>query len=122
MEFSKLHDVLMMKDGVTESFPFDDQTLVYKVGGKMFALISLDSNPLRMNLKCDPERAEILREAYENITPGYHMNKKHWNSLVMDGVLNENLVLDLIQHSYDLVVASLPKAQRNILFKNNEIH
>lgn len=120
MDFAKLYDSLVILEGVTESFPFDEQTLVFKVGGKIFALISLETEPLRINLKCDPERAEILREAYPAITGGYHMNKKHWNTLSLDGSLNEQLVAELIRHSYELVRASLPKKHQETLGKTYE--
>ncbi|RYD29146.1 MAG: MmcQ/YjbR family DNA-binding protein, partial [Verrucomicrobiaceae bacterium] len=84
---------------------------VYKVGGKVFALTDPGDFPPRMNLKCDPARAVALREAYGSIIPGYHMNKRHWNTVRMDRSLPESLIRDLIRHSYDLVVASLPKAK-----------
>lgn len=98
--------------GVTESFPFDETTLVTKVGGKIFALISLDDPP-SVNLKCDPERAVDLRERHGDILPGYHMNKKHWNTLMLEGNLPDSLILELIRHSYDLVHASLPQKIRD---------
>lgn len=101
--------------GVEETTPFGPDTLVYKVGGKMFALTSPDDYPPTMNLKCDPERALELRDRYEEITPGYHMNKKHWNTLELGGKLSNKLVLELIDHSYQLVVASLPKKVREAL-------
>ena len=97
---------------VEETTPFGPDTLVYKVGGKMFALASPDEYPPRINLKCDPERALELRDRYEEITPGYHMNKRHWNTLDLGGRLSNKLVLELIDHSYQLVVASLPKKVR----------
>lgn len=94
--------------GVTDHFPFDERTLVLKVQGKMFALIDVE-NPEAMNLKCDPEKAIELRERFDGIRPGYHMNKKHWNSVYLDGSVNDPLIRELIVHSYDLVVKSLPK-------------
>ena len=100
------------KKEVTEGFPFDEHTLVFKVAGKMFALLSLDEHPLRMNLKCDPERAIELREENASIIPGFHMNKTHWNTLILEGVLSDTFVLQLIDHSYELVIASLPKSKR----------
>lgn len=108
MNVEEVRSVCIAGKGVTEGFPFDETTLVLKVGGKIFALINLDRNP-SVNLKCDPERSIDLRERYEAIIPGYHMNKLHWNTLILDGSLPERLVAELIKHSYDLVLASLPK-------------
>ncbi len=102
----------LSKPGALETTPFGPDVLVYKVGGKMFALTQPDEFPASINLKCDPERATILREEHEAIIPGYHMNKRHWNTLILDGSLPTKLVKELIDHSYDLVVASLPKSQR----------
>ncbi len=107
-------DHFLSKPGAEESTPFGPDVLVYKVAGKMFALAVPDDFPARINLKCDPERALALRDEYESITPGYHMNKRHWNTLVLDGSLPSKLVRDLIDHSYELVVASLPKSWRNL--------
>ena len=103
----------LSKKNVTEDFPFDDVTLVFKVCNKMFALTGLDSDGFTVNLKCDPERALELRERYEDIRPGFHMNKKHWNTVHFDGNLPESLLKDLIDHSYDLVVKGLPKKIRD---------
>lgn len=100
------------KRGATEEFPFDSETLVFKVMGKMFALCSLEQVPFRVNLKCDPERALELRDNYpELITGAYHMNKKHWNSLLPES-LPPDLVKELVDHSYELVVKGLPKKQQ----------
>ncbi|HEY8961948.1 MAG TPA: MmcQ/YjbR family DNA-binding protein [Luteolibacter sp.] len=93
----------LSKPGAEETTPFGPDTLVYKVGGKIFALTSPDEFPPRVNLKCDPERAMELRDRHEAITPGYHMNKRHWNTLVLDGSLPDVLIRDLIDHSYQLV-------------------
>ena len=108
MNVEQVRQICIEKKGVTEGFPFDDVTLVLKVGGKMFALIDLDKIP-SVNLKCDPERAFDLRERYEAIIPGYHMNKQHWNTVFLEGNLPDSLVAELIEHSYHLVYASLPK-------------
>jgi predicted DNA-binding protein (MmcQ/YjbR family) len=97
---------------VEETMPFGPEVLVYKVAGKMFALLIPDEAPVRMNLKCDPERGLELRDRYESILPGYHMSKKHWNTLLLDGTLPSKLVRELIEHSFDLVVESLPKKVR----------
>lgn len=96
------------KSGVEEGFPFDNETLVFKVGGKMFLLISLEKQPLHIAVKTNPEWSETLRAQYAQITGAYHMNKTHWNSLELDG-LNRALVLELIDHSYDLIFKSLTK-------------
>ena len=101
--------------GVEETTPFGPEVLVYKVAGKMFALATPEEHPQRVNLKCDPERALELRDRYEDIIPGYHMNKKHWNTLMLGGRLPTALVRELIKDSYDLVVASLPKKARESL-------
>lgn len=105
----------LSKKGVTEEFPFDEETLVFKVMGKMFALCGLEHVPFEIALKCDPERAIVLREEYDgNITGAYHMSKKHWNS-VKAGMLPGDLVRELIDHSYDLVVQGLTKKQQQEL-------
>ncbi len=88
---------------VEESFPFGEDTLVFKVGGKIFLLCSLDSNPLQFNVKCDPELAIELRERYSCVQPGYHMNKKHWNTIVVDHSVSDNDLREWIDHSYGLV-------------------
>ena len=97
----------LSKPGVTESLPFDANTLVFKVGGKMFALCDIEQFE-SINLKCDPERALELRAEYAGITPGYHMNKQHWNTCICDGSVPDDLLLELTDHSYSLIVASLP--------------
>jgi predicted DNA-binding protein (MmcQ/YjbR family) len=109
MNVESLREYCLSKKGVTESFPFDETTLVFKVGGKMFALTALDKPELSVNLKCNPEWAVELREQYENITPGYHMNKKHWNTVLVKSTFSDELTKKLIDHSYALVVKSLPK-------------
>ena len=103
---------LMGMPGVTEETPFGPEVLVYKVGGKMFATLGMEDEVGRMNLKCDPDRAVELREEHEGIQPGYHMNKKHWNTLVLDGSVPGSLVVNLIEHSYELVVAGLSRKVR----------
>ena len=100
------------KPGVTESFPFDEKTLVFKVGNKMFALTDVDNFSF-VNLKCDPERAIELRETFNGVKPGYHMNKSLWNSVYTENDVPDKLLLDLIDHSYELIVASLPKKVRD---------
>ena len=115
MNVEELRHICLDKKGVTEEFPFDEQTLVFKVMGKMFALVALERLPPQCNLKCDPERAMELREEYDgDIIPGYHMSKKHWNTLFLDN-LPANLIKELIDHSYDLVVSGLTKKLREEL-------
>ena len=109
----RLREQCLALAGTSEEFPFGDEVSVFKVGGKMFALCSLDAGPpLRLSVKCDPELAAQLRSAYPAIRPGYHLNKRHWNTLTLDGSLPDELVTDLLGDSYDLVVASLPRARR----------
>lgn len=114
MDFATLRTCLLAKPGAVEEFPFDAVTLVVKVGGKMFALVGIDEMPLRLNLKCLPEQAEILRELYPAVLPGYHMNKRHWNTVVLDGSLADEDVQGMIDESYRLVVQGLPRARRPI--------
>jgi predicted DNA-binding protein (MmcQ/YjbR family) len=99
----------LSKPGAEETTPFGPEVLVYKVSGKMFAAASPDEFPARINLKCDPERSLELRDQHESILPGYHMNKRHWNTLVLNGSLPSKLVAELIDHSYELVKKGLPK-------------
>ncbi len=115
MHMEQLRELLLSYPGVTEEEPFGPEVVVYKVMGKMFALVDYDSVPPTMNLKCDPDRALDLRDVHEAISPGYHMNKRHWNTLDLDGSLRGPLVSELVQHSYDLVVAALPHRIREKL-------
>lgn len=110
MDIETFRDYCLSKKAVTEGLPFGPDALVIKVMDKIFTIASLDQVPLRVNLKCDPARAIQLREDHEGaIIPGYHMNKVHWNTLILDGNLDYTLVFELIDHSYDLVVKSLSK-------------
>jgi predicted DNA-binding protein (MmcQ/YjbR family) len=111
MNIEELRDYCLQKKGVTESFPFGEQTLVFKVGEKLFLLTNLTEGN-RFNAKCDPERAVELREQYDEVIPGYHMNKKHWNTVSMDGRLTTKQLHEMIDHSYQLVLNSLPKKTR----------
>jgi len=111
MNIEEFREYCMAKPGVTEEFPFDETTLVFKVMGKMFALTNLDGE-WSLALKCDPERAVELREQYPAIRPGYHMSKVHWNTVMMDGSLSQKLILELVDHSYQLVVDKLPKKMK----------
>lgn len=109
MNIEEFRNYCISKKGVTEEFPFDEQTLVFKVMGKMFALTGLERVPSQVNLKCDPEKAITLREEYDGvITPGYHMSKVHWNTLFIEE-LPPKLILELIDHSYDLVISKFTK-------------
>ena len=103
MEFENLLKYLLDKPGASEDFPFGPSAMVFKVKGKMFALIAVEETPLRINLKCDPELALHLRAAYSAVQPGYHMNKKHWNTVTLDGSLTDGEILTMIDDSYDLV-------------------
>lgn len=110
MNTETLRDYCIAKPGVTESFPFGGDALVFKVGGKMFALLATESQPTTINLKCDPERAVQLREEHEAVAPGYHMNKIHWNTITIDVSVRKADLQEWIDHSYELVRKSLPKA------------
>ena len=112
MNFETLRTYLLHKPGATEDFPFDTVTLVIKVSGKMFALTDITEDPLRINLKCDPLKAEFLREHFPAVQPGYHMNKRHWNTVVLDGSIAEAEIRSMIDESYELVVKGLPKSRR----------
>lgn len=112
MNLEHFYNYCLAKKGVTEHFPFDENTLVFKVGQKMFALSSLqqwEKQEPAVNLKCNPERAQELRAEYASIVPGYHMSKVHWNTVYFNQEVEDAMVLDLIDHSYDLVYASLTK-------------
>jgi predicted DNA-binding protein (MmcQ/YjbR family) len=115
LSLQQLRRHLLALPGAVEDFPFGPEHLVGKVGGKMFALIALAEVPLRMNLKCQPEHAEVLRSYYPAVLPGYHMNKRHWNTLVLDGTIPEDEILSMVDDSYHLVVNSLPKQLRSSL-------
>ena len=112
MNVEDISEYCLDKKGVTEDFPFDEETLVFKVMGKMFALIPLERIPLQINLKCDPELAVEIRERYEAVQPGYHMNKNHWNTILVDGTLRNELIYRWIDDSYYLVVKGLRKTEK----------
>lgn len=115
MHIEQYRDFCLALPDVTEGFPFDEKILVFKVGNKIFALTDVEDFE-SINLKCDPVRAIQLREEYDEIVGGYHMNKKHWNTVSTNGAVPDSLLEELILHSYDLVLASLPKAvQKNIM-------
>ena len=121
MNIEEYRNYCLSKKGVTEEFPFDEETLVFKVMGKMFALTSLkrwEEGDHSVNLKCDPDRALKLREEYESVNPGFHMSKKHWNTIhINDNELSEQFIRELIDHSYDLVVKGLTKKLKEELKK-----
>jgi predicted DNA-binding protein (MmcQ/YjbR family) len=112
MDIETLRAYCMAKKAVVETFPFGDTTMVFKVAGKMFLLVSLASSPLQFNAKCDPDKVIELREQHDAIQPGYHMNKQHWNTIIIDGRLPNALLRELIDESYELIVQSLPKKAR----------
>lgn len=118
MDIETLYRYCLAKKGATEDTPFGEDVLVFKVMGKMFALLFLEERPLRLNLKCDPARALELRARYAAVQPGYHMNKRHWNTVVLDGEIPLAEVKALIDHAYDLVVRGLPKRDREVLARS----
>jgi predicted DNA-binding protein (MmcQ/YjbR family) len=105
----------LRKPGATEDSPFGPEHIVFKVGGKMFALLAFEEVPPSANLKCDPDLALELRDRYEQVQPGYHMNKKHWNTVVLSGGIPEREIRNMIDHSYELVVKALPRKTREAL-------
>ncbi len=109
MTLDKLLDHSLSKPDVEETFPFGPDVLVLKVHGKVFLLINLNMHPIQFNAKCDPDRTILLREEYASIIPGYHMNKKHWNTIVLDGTIHNSLIFELVDHSYDLVKGNTRK-------------
>ena len=113
MDGVDFREYCLAKPNATEGMPFGETVLVFKVAGKMFALISLDEVPATANLKCDPDFALELRDCYDQVRPGYHMNKKHWNTVQIDSGIPESELRKMIDHSYDLVVESLPRANRS---------
>lgn len=118
MNLETIREYCLRKKGVTEDFPFDEETLVFRVMGKIFLLVGINAAEY-INLKADPETAIEWREQYEGVKPGYHMNKKHWNSVYLDGSVPDKVVLAMIDHSYELIVSGLKKADREKLKKND---
>ena len=108
----QLRRFCLARPGAVEEFPFGPQPSVFKVAGKIFALSDLAARPLKVSVKCEPELAEQLRASYPAVGPGYHLNKRHWNTVTIGGSLSDALVRDMVEDSYDLVVAALPRAQR----------
>src|SRR5437868_8521727 len=120
MDLPDFREYCLTKAGATEGTPFGETVLVFKVAGKMFALVSLDEVPATANLKCDPDLALELRDRYEQVRPGYHMNKKHWNTVEIDRGVPQAELRKMIEHSYDLVVRALSKAQRDQLTRQKQ--
>ena len=115
MDAAELRRWCLAQSGAVEDFPFGPEHSVFKVGGKMFALSTLERTPLEVSAKCEPELALQLRDTYSAIRPGYHLNKRHWNTITLDGSVSDQLVRELIADSYDLVVSALPKRTREEL-------
>lgn len=117
MNLEELRDYCVSKKGVEETLPFGPETLVFKVIGKAFLLTGFENAPVQFNVKCDPEKAIDLREQYPCVLPGYHMNKKHWNTIVADGSVSDKLIKEWVTDSYELVVSGLTKSQKEQLTK-----
>jgi predicted DNA-binding protein (MmcQ/YjbR family) len=115
MDIEQIRNYCLSKKGVEEGFPFGEDTLVFKVGGKMFMLLSLDENPPRFNVKCEPSKAVELREKYSFIIPGFHMNKAHWNTVICNESAGRQIICSCIDDSYSLVAGALPAATRRRL-------
>ena len=115
MNLEKIESIFMAKSGATKEFPFGDDIMVFKVMNKMYGLISLDDEPLNINLKCDPNDALAYRDIYECVNPDYHMNKKHWNTITLDGTMQEEILKDMVDESYELVVSKLTRKQKEEL-------
>ncbi|RKX88441.1 MAG: MmcQ/YjbR family DNA-binding protein [Candidatus Cloacimonadota bacterium] len=112
MNLAQLRNYFTTKAGSFEDFPFDETTMVIKIQNKMFALIALEKDPLEISLKCDPYLAESFRTQYKAVSAGYHLNKRHWNSIVLDGSIPNKVVLEMIDHSYQLVFDKLTKKNK----------
>jgi predicted DNA-binding protein (MmcQ/YjbR family) len=115
MDAAELRRWCLAQPGASEDFPFTPEHSVFKVAGKMFAISALGREPLEVSVKCEPDLAVQLRDSYDAIRPGYHLNKRHWNTIALDGSLTDRLVRDMIEDSYDLVVSALPKRTREDL-------
>jgi len=115
MHLESLREYCLSKKAVQETLPFGPDTLVYKVMGKMFLLTGFENDPLTFNVKCDPEKVTDLREEFSCVQPGYHMNKKHWNTVVVDGSVSDEQLMAWIDHSYDMVVSGLSNKEKQVL-------
>lgn len=121
MDLDTLRSICLRLPETSEDFPFDETTLAVRVAGKIFALVAIDASPLQANLKCDPERAVELRERYEAVQPGYHMNKKHWNTVVFDGSIPPREITSMIEHSWECVVAGMKRSDRERLVQEKSL-
>lgn len=115
MKWTELRDLCLTFPGSEETFPFGFETSVFKVAGKMFALSRGQADPLAVSLKCEPLLAEQLRALHSAIAPGYHLNKRHWNTVTLDGSLPDSMIAEMVEDSYDLVVSGLPKTRQRAL-------
>lgn len=118
INFKAIEEYILSYYDTAVDYPFDAVTAVYRIQKKMFALISKDREPLQINLKCDPEKAQALRSAFEEIIPGYHMNKDHWNTVILNGTLPDSLIEEMIDHSYHAVIKTLKKNIREEIYKH----
>jgi predicted DNA-binding protein (MmcQ/YjbR family) len=122
MDSQELRERCLSFPGAAETFPFGSRTSVFKVAGKMFALSELGANSLRISLKCEPALAEALRQDHAAVIPGYHLNKRHWNTVIIDGTLTDQTIEEMIEDSYDIVVSKLPRDERRALgWKGDEL-
>ena len=117
MDFNQLRNYLLSKKGTTEELPFGPEALVFKVMGKIFAIVAYQDNPICVSLKCDPEHAEALRAMYRAVTPGYHLNKNHWNTVILDNSIPEKEIFQMVDDSYQLVVKRLKKTDQEKILK-----
>jgi predicted DNA-binding protein (MmcQ/YjbR family) len=115
MNYEALEKLLLSRNGAIIDYPFGPEAAVFKVAGKMFAIVAWEDDPLRVSLKCDPLEADFLRTMYDAVKPGYHLNKSHWNTITLDGSVPEGLLCKMIDSSYALVVKGLTKAERELL-------
>lgn len=115
MNYDALEKQLLSQKGAARDYPFGPEAAVFKVAGKMFAIVTWEDDPLRISLKCDPAEADFFRTMYDAVQPGYHLNKSHWNTITLDGSVPEELLVKMIHSSYALVVKGLPKAEREQL-------
>ena len=120
MQLDTIREHCLAKPDVTEGFPFGESALVFKTSGRIFAILMIDETPPSINLKCDPVRALELREQYDWVQPGYHMNKKHWNTIILDGSIPSEQIQRMIDHSYQLIVDNLPTAEREQLLASKK--
>ena len=119
MNHKEIINYALSKPGATEDYPFGEDVLVVKIAGKMFLLISIKDGLTHVNLKCDPELALVLRQQYDSVIEGYHMNKKHWNTVIIDDSIPNKEIKEMIDHSYDLVFSKLRKKEQNFLINKN---